>query len=89
MHSLIKVEINCCCANALAGEKDELGKGQYGQCFKIKFDGREVAVKTTKSKLDRVCFKAFLKEAKLMAYIGKHENVVEFLGAYVDEIENC
>ena len=67
----------------LTDEEDELGRGQYGRCFKGQLNDREVAVKTSKSSLDRVCFKAFLQEAKLMAmaYIRKHENVVEFIGA--------
>ena len=52
-----------------------LGQGQFGVCFAGEYQGRSVATKITKKKLDADLFKEFLREVKLMAFqaesIGK------------------
>ncbi|CAG7786744.1 unnamed protein product [Allacma fusca] len=68
-------------------EETILGEGQYGIVQKGTLNGQSVAVKSSKSTADIEYFKAFLKEIKLMAYIGEHENVVRFCGAVVDKIQ--
>ena len=50
------------------------------------YQGKLVAVKMTKNTTDVAAFKDFLREVKIMAYIGSHENIVEFLGAPVTTI---
>ena len=45
-----------------------------------------VAIKTLKNSADKEYFKSFLKEIKVMAYVGEHENVVKFYGAMVERI---
>ena len=67
-------------------ERSVLGEGQYGRCIRGKIRGQDVAVKMNKSS-DVSVFKDFLSELKIMAYVGVHENVVEFLGAVVDDIQ--
>ena len=39
-----------------------------------------------KDSKDKEYFKSFLKETKVMAYVGEHENVVKFYGAMVERI---
>ena len=46
----------------------------------------DVAVKMLKNSRDKEYFMNFLKEIKVMAYVGQHENVVKFYGAMVDRI---
>ena len=68
----------------------ELGSGEYGRCYKGFFrqNGQNipVAIKTLKNPADKEYFKSFLKEIKVMAYVGEHENVVKFYGAMVERI---
>lgn len=40
-----------------------------------------VAVKELKANAQYIYLKALLAEIKIMIYVGKHENIVEFLGA--------
>ena len=63
-----------------------LGEGEYGMVYRGFLHGDAVAVKTTKPNPDVAYFKALLGEIKIMAYIGKHENVVEFKGAVTEKI---
>ncbi|CAG7819572.1 unnamed protein product [Allacma fusca] len=68
-------------------EETVLGEGQFGIVQRGTLNGQSVAVKSSKSTADIEYFKAFLKEIKLMAYIGEHDNVVQFCGAVVDKIQ--
>ena len=63
-----------------------MGEGEFGVCVKGEYQGRPVAVKTSKDIADVTVFKNFLREVKIMAYIGNHENIVEFVGAHVGAI---
>jgi len=73
-------------------ESSPLGVGAYGSVFKAQLrakDGYEmtVAVKTIDSQnTDVTYFKALLLELKVMSRLGKHDHVVEFLGASTSEI---
>ncbi len=73
-----------------------LGCGEYGCVYKAsllcKMEGNqesvEVAVKTADSELNDVSkFLILLAEAKLMTFLGKHENVVELIGICTEEIQ--
>ena len=63
-----------------------LGEGQFGQCVVGEYEGKAVAVKIAKKSLGMDNFKDFLQEVKLMSFIGKHENIIDFIGAVVDDI---
>lgn len=60
-----------------------LGSGHYGTVYKGYFGSFPVAVKTFKRSMDVEDFKAILVEAKIMAYVGGHPNVIHFWGAEV------
>ncbi|CAL8136826.1 unnamed protein product [Orchesella dallaii] len=75
-----------------------IGCGEFGCVYKVtmktrkkldneKDENKEVAVKTIDSELnDATCFKALLAEAKVMTFLGKHENIVELIGLCTKEI---
>ncbi|CAG7728821.1 unnamed protein product [Allacma fusca] len=67
--------------------EDVLGSGEYGVVCRGTLDGSPVAVKTTKPNADVEYFKAFLKEIKVINFIGEHANIVYFHGAVVDKIQ--
>jgi len=46
----------------------------------------EVAVKTVKPNMEVMHFKTLLSEVKIMAYIGKHANIVGLVGACTQNI---
>ena len=47
-----------------------------------------VAIKTVSKGVDLETFKSLLSEIKIMAYLGKHENIIHMIGAStVDIIE--
>ena len=46
----------------------------------------DVAVKMLNEKMNNQNFKSILKEIKVLAYVGEHENVIKFYGAMVDKI---
>ena len=46
-----------------------------------------MAVKTIVPHADDMFFRALLMELKIMAYIGKHVNIVSLLGAVTENIE--
>lgn len=54
--------------------------------YKGKVNSLDVAIKTTKPKCAGSTLKSLLSEIKTMIYIGKHENAVEFIGAYTAEL---
>ena len=64
----------------------KLGERAFGYCVKGEYKGNTVAVKAAKDTADVATFKDFLREVKIMAYIGTHENIVEFVGAQVSHI---
>lgn len=47
-----------------------------------------VAVKTCGTDVDIMYFKALLSEVKIMAFIGKHKNIISLIGAYTKDIRN-
>ncbi|OXA54394.1 Vascular endothelial growth factor receptor 1 [Folsomia candida] len=70
-------------------ENFPLGKGAFGTVLKATLKNKDnpeitdvVAVKTVNSEnCDEICFRALLIEVKILSYIGKHENVVNLIGA--------
>ncbi|ODM88899.1 Fibroblast growth factor receptor 3 [Orchesella cincta] len=74
-------------------EATMIGSGEFGHVYKLNLTTRkmekiiQVAVKTIDSDLnDATCFKALLAEAKVMTFLGKHENVVELIGLRTKDI---
>ncbi|CAL8116985.1 unnamed protein product [Orchesella dallaii] len=73
--------------------KDVLGSGAYGTVYKgiLKgdFEGQTspVAIKTVDPSSDKMYFTALLSEVKMMCYVGKHENIVNFIGACTQFLE--
>ncbi|ODM97664.1 Fibroblast growth factor receptor 3 [Orchesella cincta] len=68
-----------------------LGTGAFGIVWKgsVVFsngDGITVAVKSIKRNVGVLYFKALLSELKIMAYIGKHPNIVSLVGACTHNI---
>ena len=72
----------------LVDMQEILGEGEFGRCVSGHYHDQPVAVKTTKASMDVDAFKGFLREVKIMAYLGKHGNIVEFLGAVVDQLRD-
>jgi len=72
-------------------DEEPLGKGAFGVVHKaLKNPGRKaVAVKTVKEKVTNDTFKAALSELKILAYIGYHPHIVEFIGAITKDIKQC
>jgi serine/threonine protein kinase len=70
-----------------------LGSGQFGVVYKgflLRNGEKEVvAVKTVAKGVPVEVFKALLSEIKIMAFLGKHENVVELIGANTQDIFRC
>ena len=64
-----------------------MGEGEFGCCVRGEYRGDMVAVKSTKDTVEVAAFKDFLREVKIMAYIGSHDNIVEFIGAQVSSID--
>ncbi|CAG7833228.1 unnamed protein product [Allacma fusca] len=62
--------------------------GHFGVVHQGQYRDRDVAIKSCKPNADREYFKAFLKEVKVMAYLGEHESIVMFWGAVVDDLAN-
>lgn len=73
-------------------EGSPLGTGAFGKVLKaelLSVDGdpfvetksMTVAVKTLNQYADLMYFKALLLELKILSYVGRHENVVNLLGA--------
>jgi len=63
-----------------------LGRGNFGTVFKGTAKGKEAAIKQPNKDCPKDTFKSVLSEIKVLCYIGLHPNVLEFLGAYVDDI---
>ncbi|CAG7830201.1 unnamed protein product [Allacma fusca] len=62
-----------------------LGEGAYGIVFKGQLAGNSnaenIAVKTTKPKVDRSILLALMTELKVMIHLEVHDNIVKLLGA--------
>lgn len=72
-------------------ELTTLGCGEYGCVYKVYWEKKgtrqAVAVKTVDPQMSDVHqFKALLSEAKVMMFMGSHENVVGLLGVCTEEI---
>jgi hypothetical protein len=67
-----------------------LGSGAFGLVTRGMLDGHceKVAIKTIKPYADPSSLKALLSELKIMARVGKHENIVMLIGAYTKEIKS-
>ncbi|XP_021959463.1 vascular endothelial growth factor receptor 2 [Folsomia candida] len=73
-------------------ERSPLGNGAFGRVLKAELFSKQgdpftearsmiVAVKTLNENADLIYFKAMLLELKILSYIGRHENVVNLVGA--------
>jgi len=76
-----------------AGEK--IGSGNFGLVHKgsltsryitLNAVGKPIAIKVPKQDLEVEVFKNVLREVKIMAHVGSHENVVCFIGACTENI---
>ena len=64
-----------------------LGSGEFGTVFKgTVYESRDVAIKMVKPDMDKAFTKALLSELKIMIYLGRHENVLELVGAYTSKL---
>ncbi|CAG7722062.1 unnamed protein product, partial [Allacma fusca] len=59
----------------------ELGRGAFGVVFKGQIGNQIVAAKTVLPDADKSTVLALLSELKIMIYLGKHEHLVELIGA--------
>jgi len=69
-----------------------LGSGEFGIVYSGTFKNTSVAIKTTQPDAEVEYFRAMLKELKVMIHIGKHENIVNFLGfntEYIRKGKKC
>ncbi|CAG7827361.1 unnamed protein product [Allacma fusca] len=66
-------------------EDQQLGEGEFGVVFKGELSGstsnENIAIKTTKPKVDRTILLALMSELKVMIHLEMHENIVKLLGA--------
>jgi len=58
----------------------EIGRGAYGEVWRGKWRGADIAIKKLLSSLDQTHQKEFLEEAKVMSTLRNHPNVVIFMG---------
>lgn len=58
-----------------------LGSGEFGLVLKGTYGGQDVAVKTLKPESTKGDLKSLLSEVKVLVYTGKHENIVQLIGA--------
>lgn len=74
----------------LSDYQSSLGEGQFGIVLRGKLQTKQgpfpVAVKTTKDS-DASQLRSLLSEIKLMTYIGKHENIVNLIGAITQDLK--
>ena len=68
-------------------KNERLGEGEFAFCYRGKCNGVTVAVKMLKNSVQTEDFKNYLKEVKLMAYIGQHPNIIQFYGAVIEKLD--
>eukprot|EP00292_Cryptomonas_paramecium_P009558 CAMPEP_0113681972 /NCGR_PEP_ID=MMETSP0038_2-20120614/12343_1 /TAXON_ID=2898 /ORGANISM="Cryptomonas paramecium" /LENGTH=248 /DNA_ID=CAMNT_0000600867 /DNA_START=77 /DNA_END=819 /DNA_ORIENTATION=+ /assembly_acc=CAM_ASM_000170 len=68
----------------------QIGEGQFGQVFKGKYHGKKCAVKRLKSGVSKehLEYQSIVMEMSVLMTIGCHPNIVEFIGACVDDSNN-
>lgn len=71
-----------------------IGKGQsgtvyLGEVYKTELNGHfgSVAFKCSDSSSSILDIKNFLSEIKILSYIGHHENIICFIGAYTEKLD--
>ncbi|ODM99250.1 Fibroblast growth factor receptor [Orchesella cincta] len=72
--------------NIVTDTSSVLGSGNFGVVYRGTMNDTPVAIKHLKRKCTTETFKSFLLEVKVHSHIGKHQNVVNLLGAYIREI---
>ncbi len=68
-----------------------LGNGEFGivrkgKVFRATGEVLQIAVKTVKSPPNKQSLLDLLSEIKILSYIGKHQSIVELVGAYTAEL---
>jgi len=63
-----------------------IGVGNFGIVYKGIAKGEEIAVKGPSVDCPKSTFKAFVAEICILCHLGSHENIVEFVGAYTEEM---
>ena len=48
-----------------------------------------MAIKTVTPDVDVDTFRSLLSEIKVMEFVGKHDNIIQMLGAFTENIEKC
>lgn len=76
--------IKCLFESINLAEEQILGTGQFGVVRKGRFKNQFVAVKSCKAGAGIEQFKEFLKEIKVLAFVGEHESIVYFHGAFAE-----
>lgn len=76
----------------MINHNDALGSGEFGKVYSgivDTVDGEiEVAVKTTNPlKFHKTTIQGLLSEIKVLAYLGKHKNIIELLGANIGKLK--
>ncbi|CAG7732862.1 unnamed protein product [Allacma fusca] len=64
-----------------------LGEGAFGKVMKGRVGERYVAIKTINKCTDDKYFRALLSELKIMTFVGKHDNIVELIGANTERLK--
>ncbi|CAL8136900.1 unnamed protein product, partial [Orchesella dallaii] len=79
-YELSILDITCIDTNNL------LGFGKFGRVYKGTVKGKVAAVKRPNLYCSKATFKTFLCEINIYCYLGSHQNIVNFIGAYIKEI---
>jgi len=67
-----------------------LGSGAFGAVYRGSIQKEtevQVAIKAPKPSSPSTAISGLLAEIKVMTHIGKHENIVDLLGAYTKELK--
>lgn len=81
------IEVGCLIDHNELEILEKIGKGSYGQVFKGRWLGQEVAIKhydQRASKLKQKRLINFLKEVEIMTYL-RHPNIVLFMGVCLND----
>ena len=69
------------CKDLIIDDSNELGRGSFGVVMKGEWNGMDVAVKVLHlKKLTKQEQKDFVKEIRILALLGKHQNIVQLYG---------